>query len=91
MFDRTKIDRSMELINGISPKCLAYRIKNRANGDSWETILVAYNGSSTGTEVNANGKWEIVANREKAGVQTLATAIDSIRVEPFSLIVAHSP
>jgi pullulanase len=69
---------------------VAYVIKNNANGDSWKNILVVYNGSGQGRDLNIAGNWTLVANDQRAGIEELQTAGDRLHVEPFSLIIAHT-
>lgn len=71
---------------------IAYTIENNANGDSWKTILVAFNASDKDEIVNlpVNTQWNIVVNGEKAGVKILASVKgDSITVPAMSAIVAY--
>ncbi|BCL52188.1 type I pullulanase [Francisella tularensis subsp. holarctica FSC022] len=73
--------------------------KNNANGDSWQDIIVIYNATSIdGYDVNAlmpipAGKiWHIVANHEKAGVDTIQTVNSSELpgLKSYSLMIIHS-
>ena len=61
-------------------------IKNHANGDKWGNIVVIYNGTTLDNyDVNnslpqsRSGKWNIVVNHEKAGVEIIKT-VDQGRV-----------
>jgi hypothetical protein len=40
--------------------------------------------------VTVTGDWIIVANDQRAGVEELQFVKDKVRVEPFSLVVAHT-
>lgn len=73
--------------------------KNNTNGDSWQDIIVIYNATSIdGYDVNAlmpisAGKiWHIVANHEKAGVDTIQTVNSSELpgLKSYSLMIIHS-
>jgi pullulanase len=90
MADRVVVDRSFEFAKDLPPNLVAYLLRNNANGDSWKNILVAYNGSAEARDLNAKGKWAIVASAQKAGTEPLQPASDKIHIEPFSLVVAHT-
>ena len=90
MTDRDAVERAMEFAKGVPPNLVEYVIKNHANGDSWKTILVIYNGSKEARSLRVTGGWSIVADENRAGVKVLRTSRNSIRVEPFSLIVAFT-
>lgn len=56
-------------------------LKNNANGDKWRNIVVIYNSTSIdGYNINESlpipcgGKWNVVVNDNKAGVEVLHTA-----------------
>ncbi len=54
---------------------IAYTITGNANGDKWNTIVVAANAGTEETEIELPGdNWVVVVNGEEAGV----TALDSI-------------
>jgi pullulanase len=90
MTNKVDVDRALEFVTGGPDHLVAYFLKDHANGDSWRRILVIYNGSEQGREVAAAGKWIIVANDQRAGLEPLQTAQDRVRVEPFSLVIAYS-
>jgi len=69
---------------------VAYVLRDHANGDLWKNILVIYNGTGLSHDLNIAGNWSIVADADRAGSGTLRQVTDRIRVEPFSLIVAHT-
>ena len=90
MVDRADVDAHLEFAKSAPANVVEFVLKNHANGDDWENILVIYNGNAEPKDLNVAGDWQIVANNQAAGAETLATARDKIRVEPFSLIVAHT-
>ncbi len=89
MTEKAAVDRAMEFAAQAPDHLVEYVLKDHANGDRWKTILVLYNGSESGREVAVAGDWIIVANDQRAGVEPLQTARDRIRVQPFSLVIAH--
>lgn len=53
---------------------IAYTIKDKANGDSWENILVVYNGNADYKTLDIPaGKWTIVVDGEKVSEDGLGT------------------
>ncbi len=67
---------------------VAYEIKGNANGDSWRNILVVYNGETKPFEFTLpKGKWHVVVNAEKAGVETLKVVSSKIELSPTSAYV----
>ncbi|HXC99199.1 MAG TPA: type I pullulanase [Verrucomicrobiae bacterium] len=90
MTEKSAVDTALDFATNAPANVVEYVIKNNANGDSWKNILVIYNGTGEGRDLKVAGKWSIVANDRQAGVEELQTATDTIHVEPFSLVVAHT-
>jgi pullulanase len=90
MTEKARVDAALEFAPGVPTNVVEYVLKNNANGDSWKTILVIYNGNQEPKDLKVTGDWSIVANGQAAGTETLQTAKDSIHVEPFSLVIAHT-
>ena len=90
MADKAAVDRSLGFVPDAPTNVVAYVLGDHANGDSWEKILVIYNGNRQRREVTVPGHWLIVANDKRAGTETLAAATDQIRVDACSLIIAHT-
>jgi pullulanase len=88
--DKAAVDQSLERATHAPENLVAYFIKNHANGDSWKTILVIYNGSAQARDLTVTGDWTITVNDQRAGVEELQTAQGQIHVEPYSMIVAHT-
>lgn len=89
MADRERVDASMEFA-AAPANVVQFFLRNHANGDSWQTIVVIYNGNPEAKNLAVPGSWTIVANDHAAGARALETAKSKIQVAPFSLIVAHS-
>lgn len=65
-----------------------YQLDGSAVGDSWDTILVAYNGEGDeGLIVLPEGTWHIVVDHERAGVEKLGEVSGEIQVPPYSMMV----
>jgi pullulanase len=66
---------------------VAYTIRNNANGDTWDNILVIHNGAKEMRYVNLTGDlaggWNVVANLSNAGTTVLKTVEDGGRVRLF--------
>jgi len=90
MTEKSAVDRALDFARPTSDNLVEYVIRDYANGDSWKNILVIYNGSLQGRDLKISGNWSIVANDQRAGVEELQTTKNRIRVEPFSLVIAHT-
>ncbi len=90
MTEKSRVDEAMEFAPVVPANVVEYVLKNNANGDSWKTILVIYNGNKEPQNLKVTGDWSIVANDQAAGTETLQMATNSIQVEPFSLVIAHT-
>ncbi len=90
MTERSRVDEAMEFAPAVPANVVEYVLKHNANGDSWKTILVIYNGNNEPKDMSVTGDWSIVANDKIAGTETLQTARNNIQVEPFSLVIAHT-
>lgn len=67
---------------------VAFHIGNNANGDNWKDILVIYNGNKEGVEIELpEGVWNMVANGEIAGIETIKEVEKKIFIEPISMVV----
>jgi pullulanase len=90
MTERVAVEKAMDFATNVPPNVIEYVIRDHANGDRWRNILVVYNGSSQGRDLEAKGKWMIVADDRRAGVGELKKTQDRIHVEPYSLVIAHT-
>jgi hypothetical protein len=87
-----EVSEKLKFIDGTPDSLIAYTIDNYANGDNWKTVFVAFNAGSEEETVTlpANTTWNIVANGEKAGVETLSTFEGaSVKVPAMSTVVAY--
>jgi pullulanase len=69
---------------------VAFTIGGNANGDSWRTILVAYNAGPAARDLELPaGNWTQVVNNARAGVDSLGAATGTLRIPPLSMVVLH--
>jgi pullulanase len=90
MTDRAAVDAALEPARGAPHNVVEYVLKNHANGDPWRHILVICNGNPDAKELNVTGDWRIVADDKAAGTSDLRSAHNTLHVEPFSLVIAHT-
>ncbi len=65
-----------------------YELDGSAVGDSWNTILVVYNGDAEQRSIDLpEGAWNIVVNHEHAGVKKLGEASGELLLPPYSMMV----
>jgi pullulanase len=88
--DKAAVNRALDFATHVPTNVVAYVIRDHANGDNWQNILVLCNGSEQRRELKIKGHWVIVANDQRAGVEELQIAQDEVHVEPFSLLIAHA-
>ncbi len=85
---RKQVRTLMSFHDGPGP--LWYQVDGGAVGDSWSTILVAYNGDPEGKRfVLPEGSWHIVVDHQLAGVEVLAEATGEVLLQPFSMMVLY--
>jgi pullulanase len=90
MTEKSAVNQAVEFATNAPKDLVEFVIQNNTNGDSWRNILVIYNGSGQRRELNISGDWQVVANAQRAGTQDLESARDKVRIEPYSLLVAHT-
>lgn len=88
MSEKADVERSLQFLPGAPRQTVAYILRDHANGDAWKDILVIYNGSPLAQDVSAPGKWTVVANDKKAGLEPLETQSEKVRVGACSIVVA---
>ena len=75
------IQEHLEFLTLESPLLVGYILKNNANGDSWETIRVFFNGDEKAVNQPLEGSWVMVCNGElidEKGLQTLSSGTVTI-------------
>jgi pullulanase len=83
------IEAATEILSA-EGQLVAFMLKGNANGDSWRTILVAYNGAAAPQTLElprAVPLWRQVVNDRKAGTETLADIQGSLTIPPLSMAV----
>ena len=90
MTERAMVDQSLIFATNAPANVVEYALHDHANGDAWKNIIVIYNGNGHGQDLPVAGDWSIVANDQRAGVESLQTSQNQVHVEPFSLVIAHS-
>lgn len=92
MFDVEKIKSNIEFLEKTPKNTVAFLIKNHANGDSWNTILVIYNGNNFPVTINVpESNWNQVVDKNKAGTDILDTFnSDKLCIEGICMNVLYS-
>ena len=75
------IQAHLEFLTLESPLLVGYTLKNNANGDSWKTIRVFFNGDEKAVNQPLEGSWVMVCNGElidEKGLQTLSSGTVTI-------------
>lgn len=80
MSDVEEINSHIRFIEDTPKNTVAFVIKDHANGDSWNNILVIYNGNKFPVSINIPPNiWKQVVNRTKSGTAVL-NIIDSDKI-----------
>ena len=92
-----EIQQGIEFINNKESNLIGYRLNEQDGTDSWEEIVVIYNGNREAKTVNVAGvdsSWKVVVDGENAGVEELKdTKVEvgsgSVKVPAISAVVLH--
>ena len=79
-----------EIDSSKSPNLISYTLKDNANGDSWSTIKVIFNGAEKeNTVVVPKGEWRVVASDGVIYPDSEQPVIKGgkTKVEPFSALI----
>ena len=86
---REDIEKNIKIMH-TRDQCVLFAIDGRGSGDSWKTILVAYNGSRSEKTLDLPAEvpvWQQVVDSRRAGIETLAQISGSIELPPLSMAV----
>lgn len=92
MATTSEIQKNLKFID-TNDSTIAYTISNNANGDSWSDIAVVVNAGKEDTEVTLpKSNWTVVADGEKAGIDSITTISDSKVIVPAgtSMVLADT-
>lgn len=86
------IQNNLEFIPNTPENVVAYLLKNNANGDSWKTIMVIFNGNKNSTWVSVpNCPWHLVVDELTAGLEPIKLMeSDRIEVPGICMYLAYS-
>ena len=87
------IKENLKFFEDTPDTLIAYQINNNANGDKWNDIVVAFNADTKPQTITLpkEGKWNIVVDGEKAGVETLKVIEgDTYEIPALSSVVMYS-
>lgn len=85
------VRENLEFLPVDKDNLIAYQLKNNANGDSWNNIIVAFNGNNTPEKITVpSGKYTIVLNNGKIDKNGLSTINSNEVVVPAqSALIMH--
>lgn len=67
---------------------VAYQLKDHANDDSWQDILLFFNGGETAVDMPLpNGRWTMVSNGEKIDESGLSTVENRLNLPAYSSFI----
>jgi len=84
-----QLQEHLDFFETDSDLLVAYRLKNHANGDDWENIIVAFNGNEEGQDLDLpEGDWKLILDGEKILEEpTSAVISEKINVPAYSAII----
>jgi len=89
---REDIEKTLEVLEA-RDMGVSFVLKDNANGDSWRTIFVAYNGDGalhkTFSLPDNAPTWKQVVDSRKAGTETLREFSGAVELPPLSMTVLH--
>ncbi len=68
---------------------IAYALTDNSNGDSWKTIIVAFNNTDTEYILAVVGKWHAVVYGDKSGTDQLNIFMNGIKIPPLGMTVVY--
>lgn len=90
MTDPDQIQEKLTFMKEVSPHLLGYRLAKHANGDSWNTICVYFNGGAEDIEVELpDGNWTTVVSGGEADLNEVVIE-NRIIVSPYSATIVHN-
>lgn len=88
MTNHKQVREHMTFHDGPGP--IWFQLDSHAAGDDWASILVAYNGDPEAKRfVLPEGRWNIVVDHERAGVEPIGEASVELLLKPYSMMVLY--
>lgn len=90
MIAKEMIDSHLQIYRDTG-NVVAFKLADYANNDSWQNIVVIYNGNTTASDVTlpaGSSSWKVVVNATQAGTDTIETITGaSVSVPGLSMMV----
>ncbi|MCA6078846.1 type I pullulanase [Fulvivirga sedimenti] len=91
MDEQSKIAENLKFISIEDPHVLSYVLNGQASGDSWNTILLVFNGSGDNkTYQLPEGSWTMVNNGKKIDPAGLGKKSGSVPLPAYSALIFYS-
>ena len=88
MGQSSMVNDHLKFIDTGDERLVAFTLNDNANGDSWKTILVAYNGENSGKRLSLpDGQWTQVADGNDVSETGLRTVNGSLNLPPISAAI----
>ncbi len=89
MTSAEQVRRHLSFLPSTDPQVVAFELREHANNDPWNTILVIFNGSDQPKSVDLpGGPWQ-VALRDHRFAATPATLSGTVIIEPISALIVY--
>jgi len=87
----TEVQANLHFLSNLPPHVVGFTINGAAVGDSWNQILVYYNGSTSPAVVQLPpGSWNLVVNNQQAGTLPIASGLSgTLPLAPLSADVLY--
>jgi pullulanase len=91
MNNAQQIKKHLEFLSDIPKNTVGFILKNYANNDTWNDIIVIYNANIENVNINIpDGNWNVVADKYNVGTKVLRTFNDySVEVDSISMSVLY--
>ncbi|GAA0368653.1 type I pullulanase [Bacillus horti] len=92
MSTKEQIEQNLEVYQQ-EGQIVAFTLKDFANQDTWQNIVVIYNGNNTASTASLpaiSSDWNVVVNDHRAGVETIETITgNEVSVPALSMMVLY--
>ncbi|WP_339236869.1 type I pullulanase [Paenibacillus sp. FSL R5-0517] len=89
MIDAEQVRNHLRVIRA-DGNVVAFILQNGANQDTWNQIMVIYNGTEHEQHVDlGEGDWHVVVNAHQAGTDLIETVRGTVQIERWSLMVLY--
>ena len=85
------IRRHLEFLNNTPPNTVAFLLKNKANLDDWNNLLIVYNANNNQININLpKGSWNLVVDKYNIDEKTIRTYTNNYTIDSISISIFYN-